>query len=125
MALCIGGLFKVLQRIECADDAVFMKAVALPCSAEIPAGEIARFVQRSKPLLCGDRPQIEQRMTDYVMRTLAVERDAADPGVTPEQCAHDDARHLLLPARHEAGHTTSLVDGPVDYPVRGWAPKGA
>ena len=23
-------------------------------------------------------PQIEQRMTDYVMRTLAVERDAAD-----------------------------------------------
>jgi len=28
--------------------------------------------------------------------------------------------HVL--ARHEAGHTTSLVDGPVDYPVRGWAP---
>lgn len=30
--------------------------------------------------------------------------------------------HVL--ARHEAGHTTSLVDGPVDYPVRGWAPLG-
>lgn len=29
--------------------------------------------------------------------------------------------HVL--ARHEAGHTTSLVDGPVDYPVRGWAPQ--
>ena len=25
-------------------------------------------------------------------------------------------------ARHQAGHTTSLVDGSVDYPVRGWAP---
>jgi len=30
--------------------------------------------------------------------------------------------HVL--ARHEAGHTTSLVDSPVDYPVRGWAPQG-
>lgn len=28
--------------------------------------------------------------------------------------------HVL--ARHEAGHTTSLVEGPADYPVRGWAP---
>ena len=30
--------------------------------------------------------------------------------------------HVL--ARHEAGQTTSLVDTPVDYPVRGWAPQG-
>ena len=30
--------------------------------------------------------------------------------------------HVL--ARHEAGGVTSLVDGPVDYPVRGWAPQG-
>lgn len=28
--------------------------------------------------------------------------------------------HVL--ARNEAGHTTSLVEGPADYPVRGWAP---
>ena len=30
--------------------------------------------------------------------------------------------HVL--ARHESGQTTSLVDTPVDYPVRGWAPLG-
>lgn len=30
--------------------------------------------------------------------------------------------HVL--ARHEAGQTTSLVDTPVDYPVRGWTPLG-
>lgn len=30
--------------------------------------------------------------------------------------------HVL--ARHEAGQTTSLVDVPADYPVRGWAPQG-
>lgn len=31
--------------------------------------------------------------------------------------------HVL--ARHEAGGPAAMVDGPVDYPVRGWAPKGA
>ena len=30
--------------------------------------------------------------------------------------------HVL--ARHEAGGPAAMVDGPVDYPVRGWAPLG-